>query len=217
MQALVQVVADQLGAHVEVAGDGGGGNAVDAKTDHAVEGDAFFEQRLDGSDELGLEGRGRRGDGDRHAGIIAPGLGSSPRADPGVNVATIGPMKMLACGLLVWSLASAAVAAGDTQTVCNAEGTAQERDACAYRDFAAAVGALDRQYRSRLRSLRESDRKRLRAEQAAWLVQRDPRCREQLKHDEASPTGFAAFHACLTEATQARTRQLKTGLSKASR
>ena len=132
-------------------------------------------------------------------------------------MATIATMKMLACALLLWSVASFALAADETQPVCNNDGSAQERDACAYRDFAAAVRVLDRQYRSRLRSLREPDRKRLRAEQMAWLVQRDPRCKEQVKNEEGGSTGFAQFHACLTEATQARIKQLKPGRPKASR
>jgi len=126
-------------------------------------------------------------------------------------------MKRLACALLLWSVASSALAADETQPVCNNDGTTPERDACAYREFASAVQALDRQYRSRLRTLREPDRKRLRVDQMAWLVQRDPRCKEQFKTDEGGSIWFAKFHACLTEATRARIKQLKAGRPKAPR
>lgn len=126
-------------------------------------------------------------------------------------------MKMLVCALLLWSVASSVLAADETPPVCNNDGTTPERDVCAYRDFATAVQALDRQYRSRLRTLREPDRKRLRADQMAWLLQRDPRCKEQFKSVEGGSIWFAEFHACLTEATQARIKQLKTGRLKTPR
>ena len=132
-------------------------------------------------------------------------------------MATIVPMKMLACALLLSSMASSVLAAEEAHPACVRDGTTEQRDACAYGDFADAVQALDRQYRSRLRTLREPDRKRLRADQMAWLVQRDPRCKEQFKTDEGGSIWFAKFHACLTEATQARIKQLKTGRPKAPR
>jgi hypothetical protein len=60
VEALVGIVADQLGAHREMAADAGGGELVDAQAEHGVERDALLEQLRQRRHELGLERPRRR-------------------------------------------------------------------------------------------------------------------------------------------------------------
>ena len=55
VQALVRVVADQLGPHLDVAGHAFGRDRGDAQAEQAVEDDALLEDVLQAVDELGLE------------------------------------------------------------------------------------------------------------------------------------------------------------------
>jgi hypothetical protein len=59
VQALVRVVADQLGPHREVAGHALAGERVDAQAEDRVERDPLLEQLRQPGDELGLERRRR--------------------------------------------------------------------------------------------------------------------------------------------------------------
>src|ERR1019366_9544292 len=58
--ALVRVVADHLGPHLEPALDALGRHAAESQADYAIESDALFEEAAQGGDELGLERWGRR-------------------------------------------------------------------------------------------------------------------------------------------------------------
>ena len=61
VQALVRVVADQVGPHRQMAADAVGGERVDAQAEDVVERNAFLEERGQAADELLFErGRGRR-------------------------------------------------------------------------------------------------------------------------------------------------------------
>ena len=62
VQALVRVVADQLGAHRHRAAHALGGEFVDLQAEDAVEHHHFLEEVLELGGELGFEQRDRHGD-----------------------------------------------------------------------------------------------------------------------------------------------------------
>ena len=92
---------------------------------------------------------------------------------------------------------------------CNYNGSTQELNACAYQEYEAADKELNKQYKSLMTTLSETEKEALRSEQRAWLKSRDPNCKEETKDDEGGSIWVVEFYGCITTATQGRTKQLK--------
>ena len=112
------------------------------------------------------------------------------------------------CLIAGLSLAATVCAAQDSEPVCKPDGNQMEMNACATRNFKAADLELNRRYSALMESLPESKRGSLRAEQRAWLKQRDPQCRKVTKKFEGGYIWPLEFSSCLQKATEKRSRQL---------
>lgn len=115
---------------------------------------------------------------------------------------------MRAFGLAGCLLAATVCAAQDAEPVCKPDGNQMEMNACAARDLKAADLELNRRYSALMESLPASSRSALRAEQRAWLKQRDPQCKKMTKKFEGGSIWALEFSSCLQSATEKRSRRL---------
>lgn len=106
-----------------------------------------------------------------------------------------------------------AALAGDDQE-CNYEGTQQQMNACAARDFAVADRELNEIYGKVMNTVGASDRKQILSAQRAWLKQRDPDCRREA-NDEAEGGSMwpLVYDGCRTELTRTRSQALRKWLN----
>ncbi|MEC5384998.1 lysozyme inhibitor LprI family protein [Uliginosibacterium sp. H3] len=112
--------------------------------------------------------------------------------------------------LLTLVVANSAVAAENDAPVCNYSGNQQEMNACALRNYQAADRALNDTYKRVMAGLSDAKKRELRNLQRAWLKQRDPQCKAQVREYEGGSIWPLEFHACLQAATEQRTRVLET-------
>ncbi|RZI63146.1 lysozyme inhibitor LprI family protein [Variovorax guangxiensis] len=91
---------------------------------------------------------------------------------------------------------------------CKPDGTQQEMNACAVRDYRAADAALNIRYGEVMKSLSSQQRIALRTEQRAWLKGRDPGCKSASKQSEGGSIWALAFYTCLEQSTRERTAAL---------
>lgn len=114
----------------------------------------------------------------------------------------------------LWLLASLlaatrAVAADDAYTVqCKYDGTQQEMNVCALRDYKKADAALNQKYKEVMSTLAPAQQKALREQQRAWLKQRHPHCKAETAESEGGSIWPAEFYGCLQSATELRTREV---------
>lgn len=93
--------------------------------------------------------------------------------------------------------------AGDPST-CRPDGTQQQMNACAVRDYRAADAILNIRYREVMAALPAPARMALRQEQRDWLRHRDPACKAEARPSEGGSIWPLVFHGCLERATRAR-------------
>jgi uncharacterized protein YecT (DUF1311 family) len=115
----------------------------------------------------------------------------------------LGGLLALACG------AAGAMDDVEPPIECRPDGTQQEMNACAARDFRAADARLNARYRAALARLSADKAARLRVEQRAWLRQRDAACRKAVKDFEGGSIWPLEYFACREAATETRTRVLE--------
>ena len=102
-----------------------------------------------------------------------------------------------------------AVAAGrDTGTGCKYDGTQQQMNACAFRDYKIADRALNEMYKDVMAKLSRQNQQLLRQEQRAWLKNRDPQCTEEAKDSIGGSIWPLEFYWCLKSVTEERTGEL---------
>jgi len=102
------------------------------------------------------------------------------------------------------------VAWSQTQVECNYAGTQAQMNTCAMRDFNTADGELNRIYKKLIASLKPEGKKSLRAEQRAWLKQRDPKCKMEANSEaEGGSMWPMVYNSCREQLTKARILQLR--------
>ena len=107
-------------------------------------------------------------------------------------------------------LAFGAPAADDAKRIdCKPDGTQQQMNDCAARDFRAADAALNIRYGEVMNALSAQSRVALRNEQRAWLKGRDPACKTATKASEGGSIWPLEFNACLEQSTRKRTAELE--------
>ena len=119
-------------------------------------------------------------------------------------------MKPLVCVLtFVLLMPLLEVSWAEESPECNYEGTQQQMNACARRDFEKADRELNHLYKQLMATLKPSNQEKLRVEQRAWLKERDPKCRA-VADDEAKGGSMwpMLFQICLAGATQIRIQEL---------
>jgi uncharacterized protein YecT (DUF1311 family) len=99
---------------------------------------------------------------------------------------------LVAMGLLMGSQAHAQAGAA-----CNAEGTQDERNACAVLAFQEADTALNILYGDVMRALSAHERPHLRTDQGMWNRNRVAQCKTSHRADEARGDWNALYHRCL--------------------
>jgi uncharacterized protein YecT (DUF1311 family) len=114
----------------------------------------------------------------------------------------IASSLFLLCGLA----ATPAMAADDI--ACKYDGTQQEMNACAFRDYQTADRALNRTYRKVMGTLPAAEQKPLRLQQRRWLKQRHPTCEARTEEEKGGSIWPLSFHTCLQHATERRTREI---------
>lgn len=119
-------------------------------------------------------------------------------------------MVKLIASLFLSGLLMAATTASAQPFQCRPDGTQQEMNACAQRDYKQADDALNATYRQLRTKLGPTDREKLLLEQRTWLRKRDPLCKAHARPSEGGSIWPLEFYGCLTSATQARTAQLAT-------
>lgn len=115
------------------------------------------------------------------------------------RIAALGAIALLC-------LSASAFAAG---VQCNDNGTQQQMNACAARDYQAADRVLNQTYKSVIATLSPRKVQQLRQEQRAWLKRRDPQCREEVKDSEGGSVWPLEYQSCLRAATEQRSKELE--------
>lgn len=118
-------------------------------------------------------------------------------------------MRIAYCISLVAMVGSTAAPAGESSIQCKYDGTQQEMNACAVRDYKAADELLNIKYRQTLSVLSPETQQQLRQEQRTWLKQRDPQCKAQAKASEGGSIWPLEFYGCLQAITEQRTREFE--------
>jgi uncharacterized protein YecT (DUF1311 family) len=110
-----------------------------------------------------------------------------------------------ACGLPP----SVSTEPGDNGFICKYDGSQQEMNACAVRDYEAADRLLNQEYRKIMGGLTPAKRQTLLREQRAWLQKRDPDCRVDAgPMDQGGSSWPLEYFGCLKSATELRTKEL---------
>ena len=106
---------------------------------------------------------------------------------------------LLPLGGAAWAQAGAA---------CVPDGTQEQVNACALRDFQAADTAIGVLYGDVMRALSAEERPQLRREHNAWIQQRNAACKQATRDTEQQADGPRRYHDCLATKTQARRQGL---------
>lgn len=101
-----------------------------------------------------------------------------------------------------------ALALGDIGYPCNYEGSQQEVNACAFRDFSAADKLMSREFRVVMSEAPSSRRSALRTEQRRWLTRRNSTCESKAKVSEDDSVWPVEYFGCLQGVTEKRTKEL---------
>jgi uncharacterized protein YecT (DUF1311 family) len=114
----------------------------------------------------------------------------------------------LPLGCLALSATIASVAHGDERTLCKYDGTQQEMNACAVRDYEVADAALNKRYKEVMSRLIPEEQQSLRSQQRHWLKKRDPLCKSEVKDSEGGSIWPSEYFDCLKTETERRTNEL---------
>ncbi len=113
-----------------------------------------------------------------------------------------------AAGLVDGICLAGAGAGRDTGTGCKYDGTQQQMNACAVRDYKTADRSLNEMYKDVMAKLSRANQQLLRQEQRAWLKNRDPLCEEEAKDSKGGSIWPLDFYGCLKSVTESRTGEL---------
>ena len=125
-------------------------------------------------------------------------------------------MRFLFFLAVITGSASAATMSTDVESSfqCNYDGNQQEMNACALRDYKTADVALNEKYKVVLSKLSPEKKNTLRQQQRAWLRNRDPRCKAEVRQSEGGSIWQLEYFSCLKAATELRTMALEQWASK---
>jgi uncharacterized protein YecT (DUF1311 family) len=108
------------------------------------------------------------------------------------RIAALAGGLLVAMGLLIGSQAHAQAGAA-----CHANGSQDERNACAVQEFQEADSALNILYGDVMRILSAHERPGLRTDQSQWSRNRVAQCKSTHRADEARTDWNALYHRCL--------------------
>ena len=121
--------------------------------------------------------------------------------------------RTLAVVLLAGALVSFGSARADGKADCDNAMTQHDMNACAAELYAASDERLNRVYRVLIAKLDADEVAKLRQAQRAWITYRDTQCRYATRTNEGGSIYPLVWAGCLTEQTEARTKQLEAHLA----
>ncbi|WP_323939547.1 lysozyme inhibitor LprI family protein [Aeromonas caviae] len=93
---------------------------------------------------------------------------------------------------------------------CTAPVTQTDMNICAFQDYQRADAKLNAAYKKWIASLEKAQLERLRTAQRAWIAFRDAQCRYEAGVYEGGSMAPMVHSSCLTQLTEARTKDLNT-------
>ena len=124
-------------------------------------------------------------------------------------------MRYLAIFLALLVGHQALAANGPKAPNCGDTHSTPELNACEHKLYEAADRVLNSEYKKTRARLPPAAQERLLEEQRAWIKNRDPRCREELRGEEGGTIWTSLYTICLADATRERTRALRTWVNPA--
>ena len=106
--------------------------------------------------------------------------------------------------LLCGSVLAGASAWAQAGAACNPQGSTEQVNACAVRDFQAADIALNIRYLETMQALPPEKRPALRQQQNGWIKSRVARCKADHRAQENQPDWPQRYNQCLVQLTTAR-------------
>ena len=124
------------------------------------------------------------------------------------RVLRVAATMALAIGAAWWAGPAPAANSAPT-TQCRSDGTQQDMNECAMRDFRAADAILNITYGEVMQALPQQQRTALRTEQRGWLKARDPACKRAARANEGGSVWPLVFYGCLERSTRERTGEIE--------